>query len=114
MPGKRVQFDEETWQALQLLARDQMKTFQELADDIRRPPKKEQPSGRSQRRPAQERRSKCGAGGRKSAPRRRDSSGQESGAFQELLIITLCATGEGTWVLHYALQERGLGYPRPF
>ena len=33
MPGKRVQFDEETWQALDLLARDQVKTFQELADE---------------------------------------------------------------------------------
>ena len=33
MPGKRVQFDEETWHALDLLARDQMKTFQELADE---------------------------------------------------------------------------------
>ena len=33
MPGKRVQLDEETWQALDLLARDQMKTFQELADE---------------------------------------------------------------------------------
>jgi hypothetical protein len=33
MPGKRVQFDEETWQALNLLARDEMKTFQELADE---------------------------------------------------------------------------------
>jgi hypothetical protein len=33
MTGKRVQFDEETWQALDLLARDQMKTFQELADE---------------------------------------------------------------------------------
>jgi hypothetical protein len=33
MPGKRVQFDDETWQALDLLARDQMKTFQELADE---------------------------------------------------------------------------------
>ena len=33
MPGKRVQFDEETWQALDLLARDQMKTFLELADE---------------------------------------------------------------------------------
>jgi hypothetical protein len=31
MPGKRVQFDDETWQALDLLARDQMKTIQELA-----------------------------------------------------------------------------------
>jgi hypothetical protein len=33
MPGKRVQLDEETWQAINLLARDQMKTFQELADE---------------------------------------------------------------------------------
>jgi hypothetical protein len=33
MPGKRVQFDEETWQSLDLLARDQMKDFQELADE---------------------------------------------------------------------------------
>ena len=33
MTGKRVQFDEETWQALDLLARDSMKTFQELADE---------------------------------------------------------------------------------
>jgi predicted transcriptional regulator len=33
MPGKRVQFDDETWQALDLLARDQMKTFQELAEE---------------------------------------------------------------------------------
>jgi hypothetical protein len=33
MPGKRVQFDEETWQALDLLGRDSMKDFQELADE---------------------------------------------------------------------------------
>lgn len=33
MPGKRVQFDEETWNALALLARDSMKSFQELADE---------------------------------------------------------------------------------
>lgn len=33
MPGKRVQFDEETWQSLDLLARDQMKDFQELAEE---------------------------------------------------------------------------------
>jgi hypothetical protein len=33
MPGKRVQFDEETWQQLDLLGRDQMKDFQELADE---------------------------------------------------------------------------------
>jgi hypothetical protein len=33
MPGKRVQFDDETWHALDLLARDQMKDFQEFADE---------------------------------------------------------------------------------
>ncbi len=33
MPGKRVQFDEETWAALDLLARDRMMNFQELADE---------------------------------------------------------------------------------
>jgi hypothetical protein len=33
MPGKRVQFDDETWAALDLLARDRMATFQELADE---------------------------------------------------------------------------------
>jgi hypothetical protein len=30
---KLVAFDEETWQALDLLGRDSMKTFQELADE---------------------------------------------------------------------------------
>ena len=33
MPAKRVQFDEATWQALDLLARDRMADFQELADE---------------------------------------------------------------------------------
>jgi uncharacterized protein with von Willebrand factor type A (vWA) domain len=33
MPGKRVQFDDETWYALDLLARDRMMDFQELADE---------------------------------------------------------------------------------
>jgi hypothetical protein len=33
MPGKRVTFDPETWLALDLLARDRMMTFQELADE---------------------------------------------------------------------------------
>jgi hypothetical protein len=33
MPGKRVHFDDETWRALDLLGRDQMKDFQELADE---------------------------------------------------------------------------------
>jgi hypothetical protein len=33
MPGKRVQLDEETWQAIRLLATDTMKDFQELADE---------------------------------------------------------------------------------
>jgi hypothetical protein len=33
MPGKRVQFDDEAWHALDLLARDRMMDFQELADE---------------------------------------------------------------------------------
>jgi hypothetical protein len=33
MPGKRVQIDEETWRQLDLLGHDQMKDFQELADE---------------------------------------------------------------------------------
>ncbi|HKD21820.1 MAG TPA: hypothetical protein VKB71_07385 [Rhizomicrobium sp.] len=33
MPGKRIQFDGATWQALDLLARDRMMDFQELADE---------------------------------------------------------------------------------
>jgi hypothetical protein len=33
MRGKRVQFDDETWHALELLARDSMKDFQDLADE---------------------------------------------------------------------------------
>lgn len=33
MPGKRVQIDNETWAALDLLARDRMMTFQEIADE---------------------------------------------------------------------------------
>jgi hypothetical protein len=33
MHGKRVQFDDETWLALDLLARDRMMDFQELADE---------------------------------------------------------------------------------
>ena len=33
MPGKRVQLDPESWAALDLLARDRMMTFQELADE---------------------------------------------------------------------------------
>ena len=33
MPGKRVQFDDEIWHALNLLARDCMIGFQELADE---------------------------------------------------------------------------------
>lgn len=33
MPGKRVQIDETTWRALDLLARDRMMDFQELADE---------------------------------------------------------------------------------
>ena len=33
MPGKRIQFHEETWHQLRLLAADTMKSFQELADE---------------------------------------------------------------------------------
>ncbi len=33
MPGKRIQFDEETWRQLDLLGHDQMKDFRELADE---------------------------------------------------------------------------------
>jgi hypothetical protein len=33
MPGKRVHFDDETWHQLNLLGHDQMKDFQELADE---------------------------------------------------------------------------------
>ena len=33
MPGKRVQFDDETWQALDAVAHQRAKTFQELADE---------------------------------------------------------------------------------
>jgi hypothetical protein len=33
MPGKRLQIDDETWAALDLLARDRMMDFQELADE---------------------------------------------------------------------------------
>jgi len=33
MPGKRVKLDEETWRQLDLLGHDQMKEFQELADE---------------------------------------------------------------------------------
>jgi hypothetical protein len=33
MPGKRVQLDDETWNALRLLASDSMRDFEELADE---------------------------------------------------------------------------------
>ena len=33
MPGKRVQFDGETWQAIDAAARGKGKTFQQLADE---------------------------------------------------------------------------------
>ena len=36
MPGKRIQIDAETWQQLNLLGHDQMKDFQELADEALR------------------------------------------------------------------------------
>ena len=33
MHGKRVQFDDETWAAVNLLAKDRMQSFQELAEE---------------------------------------------------------------------------------
>ena len=33
MPGKRVQFDDETWHQIDLLGKDQMKDFRDLADE---------------------------------------------------------------------------------
>ena len=33
MPGKRVQFDDETWQAIDAVARRKGRTFQQLADE---------------------------------------------------------------------------------
>lgn len=33
MPGKRVQIDEETWQALAVLARDRKINFQKLSEE---------------------------------------------------------------------------------
>ena len=33
MTGKRVQFDPETWASVDLLSKDRMMTFQELADE---------------------------------------------------------------------------------
>jgi hypothetical protein len=33
VPGKRVQIDEETWHALELLRREKMASFQELMDE---------------------------------------------------------------------------------
>jgi hypothetical protein len=33
MPGKRVQFDDETWQAIDAVVRGKGKAFQELADE---------------------------------------------------------------------------------
>jgi hypothetical protein len=33
MPGKRVQFGDDTWEAIDAVARNRNKTFQELADE---------------------------------------------------------------------------------
>lgn len=33
MPGKRVQFDDETWAAIDAVARGRSKSFQDLADE---------------------------------------------------------------------------------
>jgi hypothetical protein len=34
MPGKRVQIDDATWRALDLLARERRTNFQQLADEV--------------------------------------------------------------------------------
>ena len=57
MPGKRVNIDGESWMALDLLARDRMATFQELADEaFRRSAEKAWPPGGPEGGAAQERR----------------------------------------------------------
>jgi hypothetical protein len=33
MPGKRVQFDDDTWEAIEAIARNSGMSFQELADE---------------------------------------------------------------------------------
>lgn len=33
MRGKRIQFDDETWSSLDMLSKDSMNSFQELADE---------------------------------------------------------------------------------
>ena len=33
MPGKRVQFDADTWEAIEAVVRDSGESFQELADE---------------------------------------------------------------------------------
>jgi hypothetical protein len=33
MPGKRLQFDDETWQTIEAVARQSDRSFQELADE---------------------------------------------------------------------------------
>jgi hypothetical protein len=33
MPGKRVQFDDQAWEAVQAVMRDRGKSFQQLADE---------------------------------------------------------------------------------
>ena len=34
MPGKRVQFDDDTWEAIEAIARDSGDSLQELADEV--------------------------------------------------------------------------------
>ena len=47
MPGKRVQFDDETWQAINAVASQQGKAFQEIAGEAFKDPLKKhhQPVG---------------------------------------------------------------------
>jgi hypothetical protein len=49
MVGKRVRFDDETWHAINLLARDSMKDFQDLAErSVPRSAQEARPSDRSE------------------------------------------------------------------
>jgi hypothetical protein len=81
MPGKRITFDEETWQAVDLLARDRMMDFQELADEAFRDILKKY--GRPTELKAALRRSAADAdeapgAARPSAPQQRASRGRKS------------------------------------
>jgi hypothetical protein len=61
MPGKRIQFDDETWRQIDLLGHDQMKDFQELADEAFRDLLKKHGQPASLKEAAQRRRRRDGA-----------------------------------------------------